>query len=570
MKGLFMNGGPLNVIIVIFVLAIILYVTIFALQKIVVKQVKELQTKKQKLIQLDIKADLLDGKKLSLTGKSLKEFDDLQKEYKQIENVDFKAFDQKADDVLFEAKGWNVLRSKQSYKELNDLLDSIASHVVEVRTGIEKLEKMDAEHKVAVKELEGEYQELRKILLTKNFEFGEAIDKLEDMLSSLEDDFDEFTHLTEQGDHTAASDIHVQLNAQTAELKQYIEEIPELQKQIKKDFPAQIDELKAAFNQLSEDGYRFPNEMLDKDIIQLDTDTNNAGKLISNLEIFQAKTDVKYISNQIDDLYAQFQIEMDAKKEVIPKIKEVENFINHARQQNHLLMIELDRIGQRYILTDKQETKTQGFAEKIKEIENEYRQVVLDIQFNKAIYSIINREFISYENQLTSIEENQQDIWEGLQELFTQENNAQSRLEKAAFALRDVKREVEQWNLPGLPDSYKKMYRNLNNQIDRLDRVFQTSHINMLDINGQLAIIEKDIDNLNNATKIIYQDARISEQLFQYANKYRMKDQVVSVAYQEALEEYQNYFNFDNSKNILGKALEKVEPGIYEKINSQL
>lgn len=565
-----MNGEPLRVIIGVVILAIIVYVVIFIMQRSIIKNVDELQTKKRKLIELDTKEDLLDGKKLSLTGQSLKKFDDLQLEYEQIEKDDFKQFDQAADDLLFEAKGWNVIRSKQSLKDLTAVLDGIATRIVEVRKGIETLKQMDAEHRAAVKKLEVEYQALRKTLLTKNFEFGDAIDKLEEILAALEDDFDEFTHLTEQGDHTAAADIYTQLHSETERLEGIIDRIPDIQKQVQVDFPAQVKELQASYNLLTSDGYIFSNKRLQVDIAGVEASRIITNNLIRELEIDDAATNVEHISKQIDDLYTQMQMEMDAKKVAVKKNKQVEQFINHARHQNHLLMIELDRIGQRYILTDKQESRTQAFAERIKQIETDYRQIILDIQFNKAVYLNVAKKFQVSEDELTDIELKQQAIWEDLQTLSIEEGHAQSSLEKVAFELRDIKREVEHWNLPGLPESYKQKYQSLNNQIDRLDRTFQGSHLNMNDVVNSLGNIQNDMNELSDSTKILYNDARLAEQFFQYANRYRLKNQNVAAAYNEALNAYQNHFDFSYAQQILGQALEQIEPGIIEKIKTQL
>lgn len=565
-----MNSGPLRVIIGIVIVAIVVYVVIFVMQRTTTKRVRELQDKKQKLTELDTKLSLVEGKKLSLTGQSLKRFDDLQTEYNEIENVDFKTFDQNAEDVLFESKGWNVVKAKQSLKNLNTLLDQIAAHIVEVRQGIEALQRMDAEHREAVKKLEVEYQALRKTLLTRNFEFGESIDKLEEMLANLEDDFDEFTRLTEQGDHTAASDIYTQLHTETERLERIIDQIPAIEKQLQTDFPAQIKELEAAYQQLTTDGYLFPNKRLQAEIAGIETSRVITNNMLRDLAIDDASANTEVISKQIDSLYAQFQVEMDAKKDVSQIKKEVETFINHARHQNHLLMIELDRIGQRYILTDREEAKTQEFAQQIKQIETDYRQTVLDIQFGKAIYSQISQQFEKFEDDLTAVETKQQAIWEGLQGLKDLEKDAEKQFETAAFSVRDIKREVEHWNLPGLPMDYRQLYERIINQIDRLDRTMQNSHINMHEIKTQLDTIQADIVTLTHSTDRLYHDAKFDEQLFQSANRYRMKNQAIAAAYNEALLAYQNHYDFGQARDVLGAALEQVEPGIQAKIEEQL
>ncbi|MBC6498248.1 hypothetical protein H7R52_02100 [Weissella confusa] len=67
---------------------------------------------------------------------------------------------------------------------------------------------------------------------TEVFSFGPAIDKLEEILGSLEDDFAEFARLTEAGDHATAAGIYETLGMETNQLEQRIEQIPGLFKSL--------------------------------------------------------------------------------------------------------------------------------------------------------------------------------------------------------------------------------------------------------------------------------------------------------------------------------------------------
>ncbi|MCT4395823.1 septation ring formation regulator EzrA [Periweissella beninensis] len=565
-----MTSSLLKVVIGIFVIAIIIYIVIFVIQRMTVKKVSELQLKKQKLTELDTKDELKKSEKLSLTGKSLKKFQEIQKKYQDIEKNDFKEFDRSVDLLLFDVKGWNIVKTQQQYHQLELFLDEIANKIVEVRQELEALKAIDEAHRQAVRELEGKYQFLRKELLTKNFEFGDSIDKLEEMLASLEDDFDEFTQLTNQGDHTAATDIYDQLNDETKQLEMMIEQIPAIRQQLSIDFPAQINELKSAHQQLLEDGYLFEDQNIAKNIDSIDASRVIASNLLDELEIDEAKAATSKIAKQIDGIYSKMQAELDAKKEVKRVLPEVSRFIEHAKRQNHLLLMELDRLGQRYILTNQEIGTTHKFGEEIEKVSAQYRQIMLDVQFNKAIYTSINYVLNEIENKLTKLEEEHQKIWNGVASLNEREQNIKKILEQSAFKLRDIKRSVEQMNLPGLSQEYRNQYEHVNYLIGKLDQDIQAIRIDIDDVEKKNQVILKYTTEIEQLTNDMQSDARLAEQLLQYANRYRLKNQQIGKAYQAALVAYQEQYDYKQAQSVLGKAIEMVEPGVYQKLKDSI
>ncbi|QBO35630.1 septation ring formation regulator EzrA [Periweissella cryptocerci] len=570
MKELFMTTS-VHVLIGLVILAIVVYVAIFITQRLTIRRVEALQTKKQQLLDLDTDTSLLEGQKMSLTGKSLKQFEQLQTAYNEVETQDFLAFDEKADEVFFDAKGWNVVKTRQALKELSTQLDVTAQRIVDVQKGLEDLHKIDEAHRAAVTQLESEYQALRKTLLTRNFEYGDSIDKLEEILGSLEDDFDEFSRLTAQGDHTAASDIYAQLHSETEKLENMIDAIPAIEKELSGDFVDQITELQDAYQKLLAEGYVFPDgDAMAAQIAELENTRQSTALLLNDLHVDEAADLTTKLSARIDDVYDAMQLELDAKKTAKQSEAQLDRFIEHAKHQNHSLLMELDRLGQRYIMTKGEIDATRELSEQIKKVGDTFRKERLDMQMNAAVYSEVAEKFAAAQAQLTAIENDHAAIWDSVQGLTEAEKSAQSTLEEAAFDLRDIKREVEHWNLPGLPVNYKKQYQNVTREIDKLYNDMQAIRINMTDVANQLNVIKSDLDSLHEATASLKLNANLTEQLMQYANRYRLQNDKVATAYDQAMDEYQHTFDYDKAQQILGAAVDSAEAGAYEKIKAQM
>lgn len=88
----------------------------------------------------------------------------------------------------------------------------------------------------------------------------------------------------------------------------------------------------------------------------------------------------------------------------------------------------------------------------------------------------------------------------------------------------------------------------------------------MDEVQRQLNIVSADIDTLKEKTDDIVDEAALTEQLLQYSNRYRASSERVAAASEQARMFYEREYNFKQAMDVLGPALNSVEPGIYEKI----
>ena len=98
--------------------------------------------------------------------------------------------------------------------------------------------------------------------MAKNFSFGPSIDKLEENLSKLEEDFDKYAKLTESGDFVTSDKPLNQLKEDTASMERDLEVIPGIYKNLKNIFPDQLSELRQGVAQMQDEGFAFDKDIL--------------------------------------------------------------------------------------------------------------------------------------------------------------------------------------------------------------------------------------------------------------------------------------------------------------------
>lgn len=556
----------LQVLIGIVIVAAIIVGGLYLFQRITINQVNDLQAAKQRLVGLHVDANLRDGANLSLTGESLNQFQQLQADYKEVHDHRFKEIDELADDIRRDVRGVNFVKVHQEVNQLRERVTGTEKIVNHTRDALSELQKIDQQHRQAVSQLEKKYQNLRKRLLSENFKFGASIDQLEEQLSTLEDEFDHFSTLTSAGDHAKAQDVLVGLEKNTNQLEATIGLIPALYQSLDVQYPEQLQELQGGYTRLNNQGYQFSDADIATEIANVDKQRTETLDKLAQLEIETVQKANTNIQRQIDHLYAVMQKEIDARPVVKKLMAEVGQFITHAQNQNHELLIELDRLSQNYTLDHGELETTRGLGEQIKQIEKSYQADLTAIHQQSAVDSQILEQEKSAQTALTQIETQQTQINDDVAGLQNDERRAKKTLQRFANEIHVIKRQVESLNLPGLPKSYLDYFFVVSDEIKKLDADINRIKINMEEITKQLLIVQADLETLQEKTNDIKDSARLAERLLQYANRFREQNAEVDAAATKAQALFNESNDYAASLETIATVLDKVEPGSYKRL----
>lgn len=554
------------VLIGIVILAIIVYVGILAYQQRIRRQVAALADKKASLVAIPLTDEIKLVGQLSLTGQSLEQFETLQNDYADITKERFPRIDTQLAKLKAASRGMNLVQLRQDLTKVTTLVAQTDELVQTVQAKLAELQAIDKQHRQAVHDLEQKYQGLRKTLLAKNFAFGPSIDGLEERLSELEDNFDTFTKLTQTGDHERASDLLTQLKEDTASLEELIKAIPPLYKDLTAIYPDQISELKSGYEQLTAQHYRFGDTDIPGLIQKVADQVSGNLATLADLRPTDAKVINERIADQIDRLYDRMQTEIDAKGPVKKNLDNVARFIAHAQNQNQSLLTELDRLSQNYTLDHKELETTRELNEQLRAIDGIYQRDVQDLTGKSATYSVVLAHQQQQEKDLKQIEEQQAQILKGVAGLADEERQARETLRQFDFKLHSLRRQVENLNLPGIPQDYLDYFFVVRDEVEQLATDMDQPQIDMERITKQLLIIQTDLDTLGDKTNDLLDSAELAEQLLQYANRYQASHDDVAQASQKAKQLFEHDHQYAKALETIATVLDQVEPGSYKRL----
>lgn len=554
------------VLISVIVVAILVYLGIVAYQRYLLKQVDELLNRKADISESPIRQKLMEVSSMNLTGSSAVGLDNIRNDYQEIIDHRLPEVEDIANHSRQNINDMKIFEARKDITTVSETLDAIEEETKRFNDQLDNIQRIDQEQRDAVKVLRMKYQEIGKQLLDQNLSLGPSIDLLEEKLSRLNDDFDTFNQTVDAGDHEKAEGQLKKLKASTSEIEAEIKAIPSLYDELTNLFPSQIEEVRDGYDQLINHNYAFENDTVKDEIKAIKAKINDNLETLSNLRLDAVRANNKAIEIRIDELYDILQTEIDARKSVEHNFNVITRFLDHAEKQNKVLLSEIARLDQSYVLNDDQLNLGQVLEGQLNDIRNEHDRDTERITNQPVVYSEIVERLKEENEQLTEIEDRQAALNSELQEMVDSEKDARTRLQQYDNEIHNIKRHVETLNLPGIPEGYMDYFFVVSDEIEKVGSDMNQVRINMGMINRELDMVSTDIQTLIKKTSDLTDDAAISEAAIQYANRYRHTDEEVAAASQQAQKLFDKDHRYNESLSVISKALDKVEPGAIENI----
>lgn len=556
------------VVVAIIVLAAILYLVGYFLKKSNKEKLDALEERKIALFDLPVIEELDDVKKMHLVGQSQNTFREWNQKWQELSTTSFANFEGQ----LFEAESLNdtfhLFKVKDAITEVGNSLTTMETEVATIRQGIKELAQSEENNSLAVQQALDIYDELKQDSKENGQKYGPALPELKKQLKNTENKFNTFVSLNTSGDPIEARDVLEEAEKKTYEMQEIMGQIPDKFALLHETYPGQMDEIKETFNRLTKEQYVFPDDALETKIKNVDSHIKSALKDLEKIEIDSVDTANVQIEGKIDELYDELEKEMKAKIYVDENQIKLKEYIQHAEGNNHQLLIELDHVSQSYTLTKNELGRTRGFQGQIEEVTRQYNELEPKLTHHEVPYSQVVDFYQNTYDLLADIESQQVDISQGLVALREGEKEAQEKIDDFEFKLRNLKRYVEKQRLPGLPGDYLEFFFVATDHVEDLSKELNKIRINMEDVNRLVNFCEDDLRVLEEKTHDLVDSAALTEQMMQYANRYRFTNDSVKMSIEKALNLFSKDYRYQDALDEIGTTLERVEPGAVKRIES--
>lgn len=555
---------------IIIVAVVILIIVVVALMLLInrkqLREVEVIDAAINEIEEMHLEDDIKRLNKMDLAGESLTTLNTWRKSYKEASTKKLPRVKKLVEEAANENATYKLFKARKKIKEAQQIIKPALEDARNTKAVFTELLESNKENQIQYDALIKVYRELRKDVLANSFEYGTAIDQIEDQLASMESDFEEAKNLSSQGDHVEAKRVLSKIRMSLAALQKQLPKIKDGYHQLEVVFQDQLKELSNVYKKMISEKYYITKVDVLSRIKDIHDQIDSARKLLAELKVDELANENKKISSEIDGLYDILAKEYKARPFVEKNQSKMLALISHQQTASKKLVEKLQHIDESYELTHGELEKSKELEKEVNNMNRQYTVDTQNIADGKGVYSAIQDSWLEMLDRLREIDAEQIKMSTDVDGLYDSENVANDSIKHFKQEVSLVYRRLERRSLPGNPDSFIQMYTLVVNEIGHVSDELSQVRINMEKISNELIQISDDVERLKREADDIINSANLVELTMQYSNKYADKD-TIKQAQKKSMQLYDEY-NYKEALDTIATAIEKVEPGSYQRLEN--
>ncbi|TFD98211.1 septation ring formation regulator EzrA [Jeotgalibacillus sp. R-1-5s-1] len=546
--------------------ALILIGTAFFWRKKQYKEVDVLEEQKLDIQHRPVLEEMTKVKQLNMNGQTEELFEKWRDSWTYI--VDEKLAE--VDSLLFDAEEhidkFRFNKSKKVREAIEEELKIAEEQMNVILQELEDLMGSDEKNREEMEYIQQVFKESRSRLMAERHSFGKSAEALERKIYAVEPKLDEYQSLTGEGNYLQARELVLALVQEINDIQSIIERLPSLNDEVQYSLPSQRSELKDGFNEMSDKGFPLSHLGFEKADPELESQIGLAQKHLLRLELDEADDIRQSVQDTLDQFYDQLEDELEARSKLNEKLAPLSEKLKETVKRNEELTREVDYVRQGYQLDQTNLDLPKDHEKQLERITREFHLMTDRRKEGETAFTILAVEAEKLETELAEIEEQQKNSSSQLQKLRSDEITVRELQDKCFKKLKELVKLVSQKNLPKIPDYWHMELKEVNNQLEQIDRLLTERPMNMKLISQHSSSAERMTEAFEENTSDMMNAAESAERVIQYGNRYRSKNEVVFIGLNEA-EMLFRRGQYQEALEQAAETIEKVEPGVLKKID---
>ena len=556
------NGQLIYLMVAIAVILILAYVAAIFLRKRNVSRLTGLEERKEQLYNLPVNDEVEAVKNMHLIGQSQVAFREWNQKWVDLSLNSFADIENN----IFEAESYNnsfrFFKATHKIDQIESQIDLIEEDITSIRNALSELEKQESKNSGRVLHALDLFESLQNTVEEDSEKYGQALPEIEKQLENIQSEFSQFVTLNSSGDPVEAAAILDATENHILALTHIVDRVPGLVTTLTSTLPDQLVDLEEGYRKLLEANYHFTETDIESRFQLLYESLKKNQENIRQLELDNAEYENTQIQEEINSLYDIFTREIAAQKVVESLLSTLPTYLNHVKENNKVLVQDLERLSQTYLLPETDASHVRRIQADLSALETAIMDVIEDQSEPTQAYSVLEEQLEALQSQLKEIEDEQISVSQRLAQVEKDDINARQKANVYVNRLHTIKRYMEKRNLPGIPQSFLKIFFTASHNTEELMSELEQELVDVESVNRILEITTNDMEALEEETYNIVQYATLTEQLLQYSNRYRSFDERIQEAFNESLEIFEKEFDYHASFDKISQALEVAEPGV--------
>ena len=556
------NGQLIYLMVAIAVILILAYVAAIFLRKRNVSRLTGLEERKEQLYNLPVNDEVEAVKNMHLIGQSQVAFREWNQKWVDLSLNSFADIENN----IFEAESYNnsfrFFKATHKIDQIESQIDLIEEDITSIRNALSELEKQESKNSGRVLHALDLFESLQNTVEEDSEKYGQALQEIEKQLENIQSEFSQFVTLNSSGDPVEAAAILDATENHILALTHIVDRVPGLVTTLTSTLPDQLVDLEEGYRKLLDANYHFTETDIESRFQLLYESLKKNQENIRQLELDNAEYENTQIQEEINLLYDIFTREIAAQKVVESLLSTLPTYLNHVKENNKVLVQDLERLSQTYLLPETDASHVRRIQADLSALETAILDVIEDQSEPTQAYSVLEEQLEALQSQLKEIEDEQISVSQRLAQVEKDDINARQKANVYVNRLHTIKRYMEKRNLPGIPQSFLKIFFTASHNTEELMSELEQELVDVESVNRILEIATNDMEALEAETYNIVQYATLTEQLLQYSNRYRSFDERIQESFNESLEIFEKEFDYHASFDKISQALEVAEPGV--------
>lgn len=451
----------------------------------------------------------------------------------------------------------DAILDKKEYDKFDEEYSKAELHLYKIKTKMDKLfdeiqeiNQSEEKYRDIITKLKAKYRELNA-RFENNKESYEGLESIIELqFENIEKRFQDFEDFMEQNEYSEVIHIVKAIDTMIDHMEVVIEEAPDLILLATKVIPKRIEQINESYASMKEENY--PLDYLNVDY-NVEESLKNVNKIFDRIKVlnledcmFELRTMLEYL----DSLFKEFDKEKNARKEYEDIKDKFEEKLNKISKMVKDVHGEIDNIKNAYDLNERDVQNIDNVNMRLTALKKEYKKSLKSLTSDRIPYSKISTELEEYTNLLKGIEEDLDVSLNSLGNMHDDEVRAHQQLDEIQELLQKSKLFIRKYHLPLISNKYYVQLSEANDAIKEIIKELENKPIDIKTLNIRVDTARDLVLKLYKTTNEMIRNAKITEALIVYGNKFRSTSSEID----EGLKKAEQLFN----KGSYNKALEIV------------
>lgn len=548
-----------------FLLAVIFILLTFFITKRKAKKryknkVNELEVQKNQLLNVKILSEMTKVKDLVKTDNLQHKLNNWDKSFNYIKDEMIpKITDSLSEvDFMIDRREYEAAIRKMTDIELE--IDRLRRRSDKLIREIQLITGSEERNRSLITKLKIRYRELQAKFNRCTKDYAEVEDVIKNEFTKVDEKFQLFENAMDQNDYVEVEKIVVVINDEITNLKNILDNIPNIIIMANVLIPAKIEEAKTQYARMIRDGYPLDYLQVDYNLEEISNKSTSIMDKVKNLEvdINEANIELKTMLDYFNNLFGDFDKEKESKDSYREGCKKFRYKIEKVNKVVYDIYVQIDDIKVTYDLTEEEMNRFSTLNKNLEFINENFKTLLEHGKTKTFAYSKLNDELDSLTIKLSRLQDDLDYQLRSITSMKDDEYRAKEQLATIQDLLKKSKYKLKDYKLPVIPSSYYVELKEAQDAIREIAKELEKKPIVIKILNIRVDTARDLVFKIYNKTNDMIKESMMSENMIIYGNRYRS----LSPDMEQELEKATSLFykgQYAKSFEISKKAVENIE-----------